>query len=72
MTEIASRTKTPPTTARSSSCLQQIAMTPIDSADRERTGIAHEDLRRMTIEPKKAEAGPDQRRANNRQFAGKG
>ena len=42
------------------------------AADRERAGVAHENFRRMTVEPEKAEAGADERRANDRQLAGEG
>ena len=40
------------------------------SADRERSGVAHEDLRGMTVEPEKAQAGADERRADHGQLAG--
>ena len=40
------------------------------SADGERAGVAHENLRRMTVEPEKAEPGADERGADDRQFAG--
>src|SRR5438270_2003073 len=39
-------------------------------ADGERTGIAHENFGRMTIEPKKPESGADERRANHGELAG--
>ena len=39
-------------------------------ADRERAGVAHEDFRRMAVEPEKAEPGADQRRADDGQLAG--
>ena len=50
--------------------MQQIATTPIDAADRERAGVAHEDFGGMAVEPKKAEAGADQRGADDRELAG--
>src|ERR1051325_9692461 len=34
----------------------------------ERTGVAHEHLRRMAVEPKKSQAGADDRRAKDRKF----
>ena len=43
---------------------------PDHAADGERAGVAHEDFRRMTIEPEKAEAGADERGANYGEFAG--
>ena len=42
---------------------------PQRAAQRQRSRIAHEDLRRMTIEPKKAEPRADHRQANDRQLA---
>ena len=43
-----------------------------DAADRERAGVAHDDFRGMAIEPKKPQAGPDERGADDRQLAGVG
>ena len=40
------------------------------SADRERSGVAHDDFRRMAVEPEKPQAGSDQRRADHGQLAG--
>ena len=40
------------------------------AADGERAGVAHENFRRMTIEPEKAEAGADERGADDRELAG--
>ena len=40
------------------------------AADSERSGVAHKNFRRMTIEPKKPETGADQGRADDGQFSG--
>ena len=57
-------TKTPPTTARSNSCLQQIATTPIIPPIASEPVSPMKTLAGMTIEPEKAEAGADERGAN--------
>ena len=36
-------------------------------ADRKRTGVTHENFRRMTVEPEKSEAGADERATNHGQ-----
>src|SRR6266513_2065919 len=40
-----------------------------DAADGQRSGVAHENLRRITVEPEKAQPRADKRRADNGQFA---
>jgi hypothetical protein len=42
------------------------------AAERERAGVAHEDLGRRRVEPQEADAGADQRAAQHHQFAGAG
>src|ERR1035441_8294472 len=43
---------------------------PDHAADGERAGVAHENFRRVAVEPKKSQAGTDERRAYNRELAG--
>jgi len=57
ITETASITKTPPTTIKSTSCLQQIATTPITPGTK--------NFGRVTVKPKKAETRADQCRADD-------
>src|SRR5215472_14412463 len=40
------------------------------AAQRERTGVAHEDLRWVTVEPKEAQTGADEGGAKDSEFAG--
>ena len=40
-----------------------------DAADRQRAGVAHEDLRRKGVVPKEADQRADQRRGEDDQFA---
>ena len=40
------------------------------AAERERAGVAHEDLRRRRVEPEKADARADQRAADDHEIAG--
>jgi hypothetical protein len=40
------------------------------AAQRQRAGVAHEDLGRMTVEPEEADGGADERGAEHRQLAG--
>ena len=42
------------------------------AAERQRTGVAHEDRGRRRVEPEEAEAGADHRAEHDRQFAGAG
>ena len=42
------------------------------AAERERAGVAHEDLRRRRVEPKEADACADQRAADDDELAGVG
>jgi len=42
------------------------------AAKRQRTGVAHEDAGRMAVEPEKAKAAADQRRAKYRELTGAG
>ena len=72
MTDSASITNRPPMMASTISCLVATAIAPSSAAERQRAGVAHEDLRRRRVEPEKAEAGADQRAADHRQLAGAG
>src|SRR5438093_1969642 len=50
--------------------LGQHGQRPDGGAERQRADVAHEDFGRMTVEPEKADRGPDQRAAEDRQLAG--
>ena len=69
MTLAASATKTPPTSTSSSSCRATTAMNPNSPPSGKRTGIAHEHLGRMTVEPEEPDHGADHRRGKHGQFA---
>ena len=58
--------------ASTNSCLTATAIGAEQAAERQRAGVAHEDLRRRRVEPQKAEARADQRAADDREFAGAG
>ena len=72
MTDSASTTKTPPAMTSTSSCLVSSARMPSARAERQGADVAHEHHRRIGVEPQEAEAGADQRRAEDRQLAGAG
>ncbi len=69
MTDIVSSTNRPPTMASTISCLVATAITAERAAQRQRAGIAHEDHGRRRVEPQEAEAGADQRAADDGQLA---
>jgi hypothetical protein len=63
MTDSVSMTKRPPMMAMTISCLVATATVPMQAAERQRPGIAHEDRGRRRVEPQEAEAGADHRTA---------
>ena len=54
------------------SCLMMTAIVAEQAAERERAGVAHENLRRRRVEPEEADAGADQRAADHHDLAGVG
>ncbi len=69
ITDSASSTNRPPTSASRISCLASTATLPMRAAERERADVAHEDLGRMGVAPQEAERRADQRAAEHRHLA---
>ena len=70
ITEAVSSTNTPPMTSATSSWRTMTAIDAERRADRQRADIAHEHLRRIGVEPEKAQARAAERRAEDQQLAG--
>ena len=71
ITDSVSITNTPPMMNSTTSWRTITAMVP-SAAQGQRTDVAHEDLRRIGVEPEEAEAGTDQRAAEDDEFSGTG
>ena len=70
ITESASTTKTPPMSGRSSSFLVSSARVPRAPPSASEPDVAHEDPAGIAVEPEEAEAGADQRAAEDGELAG--
>ena len=63
-------TNTPPTTTKQDLLLDEERHRAERAAEAERADVAHEDFRRIAVPPQEAEAGANERAAEDRQLRG--